>query len=417
MNGSDQDLARDAGSPAPQKIGHRAAVDSLARFLTLAGNRAYPELRRAGWQTDSCGVPDVLAMKRFAYGPTTWRLDAYEVKVNAGDLRSDVRAGKWHRYVTELGCRFVWFALATTETQVLAKEVPPECGVTVRSGEKWITKRTPRSLQNDLRKVHPMLLVAMMDNPPYEVGDPWERYHRQQRFIENALGMPLGATHEWDYNKLRSAARSAGVAIRGALAQPDRSAAAIHEWALQLLQEWAKFYGKTAEELKAEVEHGHFFDNVTADALRGLVFERQRSRLANLLAAAEIAASGNDFDGDWHRERVKRGDDLAREVMEATSRSPRTSRARRGVVPHDRAAGRRALCASQPNNSRLIRTRCRYGDAERWLRACTPSARVAVALTPRRARAERLSTRAFAQSACWSRRSREGRSPASAASN
>ena len=306
-------------------MSHRDAVDSLAAHLTRAGNRAYPELRRAGWQTATCGVPDVLAMRKFAYGATTWRLDAYEVKVNVGDLRSDVRAGKWHRYVSELGCRFVWFALATTETQALASEVPAECGVIVRAGDKWITKRTPRSLQHDLTKVDPMLLVAMMDNPPYRV----EKESRSSRIRSLFAGKASDVVDGLTADELREIARKLGVRLRGALARPEPEAQCVNTWAEQLLTKWCELAGLDLEQTKSAIARGHFHDSLLVAVERGLRNTVQQARLQSLLSAAQQLSYGGD--DKWVNGAVADAEDLAAEILALREEAltPRARRAKR----------------------------------------------------------------------------------------
>lgn len=292
---------------------HREAVLSLAAHLTLAGNRAYPELRKAGWQSNPGGVPDVLSMKRFAYGPTTWRLDAYEIKVTASDLRGDVRAGKWHRYVEELGARFVWFALATADAQMAMSEVPKECGVVfLGANNKWLTKRTPRSLQHSLSKVDPMLLIAMMDAQPYEIGTPWERERRMRQVMRGIT--KVRDVEDMPYSELSRAAKDLGIRIRGALAQSEPVAERVHAWADRIVTIWAEILDETPENLKASIVKGHEYESerLIKVVQGGLRAEKDRKLVETLIEAARIA--NNPMRGSWADEPIRRGEALAKEI-------------------------------------------------------------------------------------------------------
>lgn len=81
------------------------------------------------------GVVDVAAMRISWSRP---RLTAYEVKISRADFLSDIRSEKWRKYL--LSVERLYFAVPKGLVDV--REVPPECGLTVRGGRGWYTPRS-----------------------------------------------------------------------------------------------------------------------------------------------------------------------------------------------------------------------------------------------------------------------------------
>lgn len=86
--------------------------------------------------------PDVyMILKSYA----NWSATAYEIKVSASDLLSDLTSGKWQSYL-----RFahrVIFALPAELAKSHGDRIPAQCGIIVRSETGWRMKRRPISNQ------------------------------------------------------------------------------------------------------------------------------------------------------------------------------------------------------------------------------------------------------------------------------
>jgi hypothetical protein len=80
------------------------------------------------------GVVDVAAMRISWTKP---RLTAYEVKISRADFLSDIRSGKWRKYLVSV--ERLYFAVP--KGLVDLREVPSECGLTVRGARGWYTPR------------------------------------------------------------------------------------------------------------------------------------------------------------------------------------------------------------------------------------------------------------------------------------
>lgn len=110
----------------------RWAHDALAADLLdarhLAGEIAIERLALRG------GIVDVAAMRLSWSKP---RLTAYEVKISRADFLSDIRSGKWRNYLESV--ERLYFAVPAG--MIDAREVPPECGFTVRATNSWYTPR------------------------------------------------------------------------------------------------------------------------------------------------------------------------------------------------------------------------------------------------------------------------------------
>lgn len=81
--------------------------------------------------------PDVYTMRKSFSNP---RPLAYEIKVSRQDFARDVGADKWSAYLQV--ARSVTFACPSN--LIKKTEVPPNCGLMVHNGEKWITLKAPR---------------------------------------------------------------------------------------------------------------------------------------------------------------------------------------------------------------------------------------------------------------------------------
>lgn len=82
--------------------------------------------------------PDVYAVRRSYTEPEA---TAYEIKVSASDLRSDLTTGKWRKYLDYAGS--VVFAVPQDLSKEARASVPREAGVMVRSDRGWRMARKP----------------------------------------------------------------------------------------------------------------------------------------------------------------------------------------------------------------------------------------------------------------------------------
>lgn len=116
------------------KWGHDQLAHDLAEHLR--GNTA-----RMVWEDMQMGPsgsarPDVFTMNKSYSSPKPL---VYEVKVSVSDFRSDVTSGKWQKY-REFSSGVIF---AVPQGLVTKADVPPGCGLIVRSENVWRTVKGP----------------------------------------------------------------------------------------------------------------------------------------------------------------------------------------------------------------------------------------------------------------------------------
>lgn len=117
--------------------------DELA--ADLAAHLATPE--RMVWEDLQLGPsgsprPDVFTMQKSYSRPLP---QAYEIKISVADFRSDVTSGKWQKYL-----RFAGSVTFAVPAGLIGKDdVPPQCGLMVRSENGWrtIRKSVPKRVE------------------------------------------------------------------------------------------------------------------------------------------------------------------------------------------------------------------------------------------------------------------------------
>ncbi len=164
-------------------MAHAELVEDLRRTRELAGDISVSELSLGAW--GGTGRIDVLAMR------PSWdnrRIRAYEVKATRSDLLSDLRSGKWKKYVP--WCQGLVFAFPKDLAQ--PSEIPRECGVITRNAKGWVTRRTPP--RHECERMEAVLFGVLLK----QREAPWSRGRearirqasamRTQRMMAWALG-------------------------------------------------------------------------------------------------------------------------------------------------------------------------------------------------------------------------------------
>lgn len=113
--------------------------DALAEDLAAHLNRDGKNYTWLNCEIPGCdgGRPDVLSFARWRYNDP--KFVAYEIKVSIADLRRDLDAGKWSKYLG--ACSAVIFAMP--HGLVAVKDLPPGFGVMFRSERGWRSHRRP----------------------------------------------------------------------------------------------------------------------------------------------------------------------------------------------------------------------------------------------------------------------------------
>lgn len=116
------------------KWGHDALQHDLAQHLR--------DVDLMVWENMPMGMagsirPDVYTMRKSFTNP---RPLAYEIKVTKADFARDVGADKWSAYLQV--ARSVTFAVP--QNLIKKTEIPPNCGLMVRTDKAWITLKAPR---------------------------------------------------------------------------------------------------------------------------------------------------------------------------------------------------------------------------------------------------------------------------------
>ena len=111
--------------------------------------------------------PDVFAMKS-TLTAKNWNPTTFEVKISVADFQSDIRTGKWRKYLAFSA--YVFFAIPA---KLLAHrfEIPKECGLAIRHGDGWeIFSRGKRNKDWKLTERQWMNLCIKARNPtPFEI--------------------------------------------------------------------------------------------------------------------------------------------------------------------------------------------------------------------------------------------------------
>jgi hypothetical protein len=113
---------------------HDELQEDLARHLRGNSDRMV-------WTNTQLGPagsprPDVFSIDK-SYA--NFKADAYEIKVTVSDLRHDITAGKWQKYM-QFAHR-VWFAFPRGLVPVA--EIPRECGIILHGDGGWRAARKP----------------------------------------------------------------------------------------------------------------------------------------------------------------------------------------------------------------------------------------------------------------------------------
>lgn len=122
------------------------------------------------------GIADVVSIRPSwtTAAPTIW-----EIKVSRADFLSDIRSGKWRRYLPY--CDRFYFA--TPSNMIHRKEIPAGAGFAVRNERGWHTIKADSTKLHRQEDMTPDLLFSMLLNGH---PAPWKPQTRRQR-IESHL--------------------------------------------------------------------------------------------------------------------------------------------------------------------------------------------------------------------------------------
>jgi len=112
---------------------HQKLEYDLAGYLRQSGKRTVFRQPNIGsrWMTGGrMGIPDVMTIECSFTKP---HITIYEVKAERSDFLSDIRSGKWQRYLPI--CNRLIFA--TPAGLVKRDEIPPETGLLVKGEKSW----------------------------------------------------------------------------------------------------------------------------------------------------------------------------------------------------------------------------------------------------------------------------------------
>lgn len=157
--------------------------DELLR--DLADHLAKPE--RMMWLDMQLGPsgsprPDIFTIAKSYTKPKPL---AYEVKVSVPDFRSDVTAGKWQQYL-----KFASGVIFCVPKGLITKaDIPPTCGLMVRSEKSWRTIRGP-TLNPVSIEFHAMqkLLINGFEREYRLRRKEWQGRHHTTKSLQKQLG-------------------------------------------------------------------------------------------------------------------------------------------------------------------------------------------------------------------------------------
>ena len=130
---------------------HDELAHNLAVHLSKGNRRA--------WENIPAGPggsirPDVYTIEKSFAKPNPM---TYEIKVSRSDFLSDIKSGKWQRYLDfSYGVTF-----AVPKGLVTRKEVPESCGLIQFNGEFWTTSKRPTIVPRELDTA--MMLKLIID--------------------------------------------------------------------------------------------------------------------------------------------------------------------------------------------------------------------------------------------------------------
>lgn len=169
------------------------------------------------------GRPDCFTFRPSSYAAQ--EMISYEVKISKEDLRSDLTSGRWQRYLPF--SQGVTFALP----QGLAgkKDIPPECGLIVRSERGWRHARKPKLTSAKMSPVDFMRLLSA--RPQWQIAATSRFAEGSWVFEEEMKKARLKAGHQIaeDIAKYLRAPEEA----RAIIDKTQRKAKKIREWVAQ----------------------------------------------------------------------------------------------------------------------------------------------------------------------------------------
>lgn len=130
--------------------GHDELAADLMDARHMVGEIAIERLGIRGGQLD-------VASLRLSWSDP--RPTGYEIKISRADFQSDIRSGKWRKYL--LGVERLYFCVPAG--LVKKNEVPPECGLMYRNEHHWYTVKAPHgmSLERLRERQNALHLFAM----------------------------------------------------------------------------------------------------------------------------------------------------------------------------------------------------------------------------------------------------------------
>lgn len=154
--------------------------DTLAHDLAM-------HLRAGGKRLVWCNIflgergsprPDVFSLIPFSWARP--EITAYEVKVSKADLRADLTAGKWQGYLPNAEC----VTFAVPQGLATKADIPPTCGLMLRSERGWRTARKGIRGVAEMNRVLSLKLIALA--PAWRDTDSWAALaDHERRYLES----------------------------------------------------------------------------------------------------------------------------------------------------------------------------------------------------------------------------------------
>jgi hypothetical protein len=157
--------------------GHDDLAHDLAMHLRAGGKRLV-------WCNLPLGEhgsprPDVFSLIPFRWAHP--EITAFEVKVSQTDLRADLTAGKWQGYLPSAEC----VVFAVPQGLATKADIPPTCGLMVRSERGWRTARKGIRGVAEMSRVLSLKLIAQ--SPAWRDEDKYFRYDLDSLAGQKAL--------------------------------------------------------------------------------------------------------------------------------------------------------------------------------------------------------------------------------------
>lgn len=219
--------------------GHDELMYDLAEHLDRPERMLWTDMQLGPMHSPR---PDIFLMAKTYSNP---RGIVYEIKVSVADFRSDVTTGKWQKYL-DFACG-VYFACP--KGLITKNDVPPTCGLILRSEKGWRSAKAPVLSPVDLDWL--VMMKLLIDG--IERHTPERRAKYYQSFIETKkaneiLGNDV-ATAVQDLQRTRRKQAKLQEVIDAQLKTANESAQSIRDDARAVAEEYKRNVTEGMEEL------------------------------------------------------------------------------------------------------------------------------------------------------------------------